>query len=243
MLSLAPRSNIKLTLVNQQEVNEVKSYVLISTIVLSFLICSLAMSADWGILMIDLGQKDTSKGVLILPSGGDGVHEPDTIGGRDCRSIPKIPGADTGNHAYFNVDSAVVQNKADSANVWIGIEFFDKPETGSTGILMDYDDKGDAYPDNAFALTLPTAGRTISFLGTGKWKIAIIAIDQAQFKQQGNGADFRIHIVPYKSGKLSLDHVWISNKAFKESDVTGGASAVSNSGKLAITWGKVKDSN
>jgi hypothetical protein len=133
-----------------------KRCALVLTVVLSFLISNLAMSADWGIVMIDLGKKDVSQGILILGSGGDGIHDPDTVGNKDCRTIPKVPpGLNTGNHAYFNIDSSVVANKSDSNKVWIGVEYYDKPEVGSTGILMDYDDKGDTYPQNAFALGLP----------------------------------------------------------------------------------------
>ena len=216
-------------------------YVLISTIVLSFLICSLAMSADWGIVMIDLGKKDASEGILILGSAGDGVHDPDSVAGKDCRSIPKVPpGLDTGNHAYFNIDGAVVADKAASSKVWIGVEYYDDPKAGATGIFMDYDNIGDASPNDAFALKLPKEGRTIKFTKTGQWKIAIIAIDQAEFKQQGNGADFRFHIDPYKLDKFYLDRIWASNREFKEKDLIG-VKAVSSSGKLAVTWGKVKD--
>lgn len=218
-------------------------HVFIFAIVFSFLISNLAMSADWGILMIDLGKKDISQGILVLAPGGDGVHEPDTVGGKDCRTIPRVPpGLNAGNHIYFNIDSTVIANKEKEDKLWIAVEYYDKPDVGSTGILMDYDDKGDAYPNNAFALNLPQAGRLINFEGTGEWKIAIIPITQAEFKQQGNGADFRFHIVPYMSGKFSVDRVWASNKEFKLADLMG-VKAVSNSGKLAITWGKVKNSD
>ncbi len=218
-------------------------YISIFTIIFSFLISSLAMSADWGILMIDLGKKDVSQGIVVLPSGGDGVHEPDTVGGKDCRTIPKVPpGLNAGNHIYFNIDSTVIANKEKEDKLWIAVEYYDKPDIGSTGILMDYDDKGDAYPNNAFALTLPQAGRLINFEGTEEWKIAIIPITQAEFKQQGNGADFRFHIVPYMSGKFSLDRVWASNKEFKMADLLG-AKAVSSFEKITTAWGKVKNSS
>jgi len=211
-------------------------------VTLSFVICTPLMSADWGIPMIDLGKKDVSNGVLLI-AGGDGFTEPDSIGGKDCRSVPKVPaGLNTGNHAYFIVDGTVIEHKADESKLWIGVEYYDRAEKGSTGILMDYDDKGDTYPQNAFALGLPQADRTINFLDTDGWVIAIIPITQAEFKEQGNGGDFRFHIVPYMSGKFYLDRIWVSNKEFKEADLIG-AKAISSGGKLAVCWGELKRNN
>ena len=195
-------------------------------VTLFFVICTPLMSADWGIQMIDLGKKDVSNGVLLI-AGGDGLTEPDSIGGKDCRSVPKVPpGLNTGNHAYFIVDKAVIANKEAEPKLWIGIEYYDRAEKGSTGILMDYDDQGDTYPQQAFALGLPQVGRTINFTDTNEWKIAIIPIDKTEFKEQGNGGDFRFHIVPYMSGKFYLDRIWVNNKEFKEADLIG-AKAVS----------------
>jgi len=203
--------------------------------------CGSLMAADWGILMIDLGKKDVSQGILML-EGADGVTEPDTIGGKEARVIPKVPPAlpGMGNHIYFIVDGTIIDGKSKEDKLWIAIEYFDKVDGGATGILMDYDDKGDTYPQQAFALNLPQGTRTINFTDTNEWKIAIIYIDQAEFKEQGNGGDFRFHIVPYMSGKFYVDRVWISNKEFKETDLTGKPQAVSLSGKLAISWGRIK---
>jgi hypothetical protein len=207
-----------------------------------FVLCASLMSADWGILMIDLGKKDVSQGIILI-AGGDGFTEPDSIGKKDCRSVPKVPpGLNAGNHAYFIVDKAVIANKEDESKLWIGVEYYDRAEKGSTGILMDYDDKGDTYPQNAFALGLPQAERTINFLDTDGWVIAIIPITQAEFKEQGNGGDFRFHIVPYMSGKFYLDRIWVSNKEFKEADLIG-AKAVSSGGKLAVCWSELKRKN
>jgi len=170
---------------------------------------------DWGILMIDLGKDDISQGIL-LHTHNDGVTEPANIEGRDCRIILKAPptSPNVGNHIYFNVD---IINKASENKLWVGIEYFDKSDGGATGIILDYDDKG----DSAFALGHPQDERTVSFTGTNQWKIAIIPIEEAEFKQQGNGADFRFHIFPYQKGVFYLNRVWISNREFKESDLIG----------------------
>jgi hypothetical protein len=211
-------------------------------VTLSFVICTPLMSADWGFPMIDLGKKDVSNGVLLI-AGGDGFTEPDSIGGKDCRSVPKVsPGLNAGNHAYFIVDKTVIANKEAESKLWIGIEYYDKAEAGSVSILMDYDDKGDTYPQNAFALGIPQAGRTVNFMGTDGWAIAIIPIIQAEFKEQGNGGDFRLHIVPYMSSKFYLDRIWVNNKEFKEADLVG-AKAVSSTGKLAVRWSELKRNN
>jgi hypothetical protein len=225
-----------------KEVTKMKLRIAFFTVTLSLILCTSLMSADWGILMIDLGKKDVSNGVLLL-AGGDGFTEPDSIGGKDCRSVPKVPpGQNTGNHAYFIVDGTVVNDKSAESKLWIGVEYYDLADDGPTDILMDYDDIGDAYPNQAFALTLPKDNRVIKFTKTEKWMIAIIAIDKAEFKEQGNGGDFRFHIEPYMSDIFYLDRVWVSNKELKEDDLTG-VKAVSPGGKLAVSWGELKREN
>ncbi len=217
-----------------------KDYIAFYVIIFIFVFCASSMSADWGILMIDLGKENVSKGIL-LHTNADGVTEPDDKAGLECRSVPKVPPAipNTGNHAYFIVDSTKIDNKAKEDKLWIAVEYFDKAEAGSTGILMDYDDKGDAYPNQAFALGLPKDKRTINFTDTNEWKIVIIPIEMAEFKEQGNGGDFRFHIVPYMSGKFYLNRIWVSNKELKESDLVA-VKAVRSANKMTSFWGKIK---
>lgn len=195
--------------------------------------------ADWGILMIDLGKQDRSEGIL-RHENADGITEADTVGGEDARVIPKTPpGLNTGNHIYFIIDPTVVQGKAKESKVWIAVEFFDEADGGATGIFMDYDDKGDAYPQQAFALGLPKEGRLIPFTNTGEWQIAIIAVEQAEFKEQGNGGDFRFHIDPYMSGDFALNRVWVSNHEITEADL-GSVQAITPGDKLTTLWGQLK---
>jgi hypothetical protein len=190
--------------------------------------------------MIDLGKDDVSQGVLLI-SSGDGFTEPDEVGGEECRSVPaKPPDLEAGNHAYFIVDTTLIDGKSEEDELWIAIEYFDEAEPGSTGFLMDYDDKGDQYPEQAFALGLPQADRTINFTDTSAWKIGIIHVESAEFKEQGNGADFRFHIVPYMTGAFYINRVWVSNNEFTESDLTEKA-AVSSLSKLATCWGGIKE--
>jgi hypothetical protein len=203
-------------------------------------ICSPLSAADWGILMIDLGKDDISQGILLL-TGADGATEPDEIGGQECRSVPaKPPNLEAGNHAYFIVDTTLIDGKSEEDELWIAIAYFDEAEPGSTGFLMDYDDKGDQYPDQAFALGLPQADRTINFTDTNEWKIGIIHVESAEFKEQGNGGDFRFHIVPYMTGAFYINRVWVSNNELTESDLTDKA-AVSSLSKLATCWGGMKE--
>lgn len=213
-------------------------YWLVSLSVL-FVLTLPAMAAEWGVLMIDLGTNDVSQGVLLHPCG-DGVTEPIAVADEDACVVPKTPpGLATGNHAYFIVDPAVVPDKSEESRLWIAVEYYDEAKGGASSIFMDYDDKGDVYPDQAFALNLPGETRTISFTNTKQWQIAIMEIEQAEFREQGNGGDFRFHILPYMSDALHLNRVWVSNNELTEADL-GEIQAVDVSDKLAICWASLK---
>lgn len=197
---------------------------------------------EWGILSIELGKENKENGIIERANGqeSDGITEPDKIGDKECKFVPKTPPGlgNTGNHIYFIVDSAVIPNKAKTNELWIAIEFFDSAKT-ATGIILQYDNVGDTYPDQAFALNTDQGPRTIKFTDTDEWKKVILHVEDAEFKEQGNNADFRYHIVDYMSEGFYVHKVWVSDHELTP-DELGAPEAVSSYGKIASVWGELK---
>jgi hypothetical protein len=208
-------------------------------VILAALAVSAAIGAEWGLLSIQLGKENISNGI-VEKSQADGVTEPDKIGGKECRFVPKTPpGMNTGNHIYFSVDTAVIPDKSKTNELWIAVEFYDSAKA-ATGLIMDWDDKGDVYPQQAFALNAPADLKRIPFEYTNEWRIAIKHITDAEFKDQGNGADFRFHIDPYMSEGFYVHKVWVSDHELTLEELTGVGQAVSPGEKTATFWAKVK---
>jgi len=211
----------------------------ISCLFMAVLLVSSAVGAEWGVLSIQLGKKNISNGIIEKPQA-DGVTEPKEIGGKECRFVPKTPpGMNTGNHIYFSVDPAVIPDKDKTNELWIAVEFYDSARA-ATGLILDWDDKGDVYPQQAFALNAPADLKKIPFEYTDRWRIAIKHITNAEFKDQGNNADFRFHIDPYMSEGFYIHQVWVSDHELTERDLTGGGQTVSPSGRITTFWAEVK---
>lgn len=195
---------------------------------------------EWGVLSIKLGKENEKNGIKEH-SSGDGVTEPDEIEDKECRFVPKTPpNENKGNHIYFIVDplDELPTDKSKTNELWIAVEFYDSAET-ATGIILQYDNEGDVYPDQAFALNVPQAPRTIEFTNTDEWKVAILHVEDAEFKEQGNSADFRFHIVDYMTEGFYVHKVWVSDHELTPEEV-GASEAVSSHGKIASLWGELK---
>lgn len=195
--------------------------------------------AGWGILSIELGEENRSNGIIEKPQA-DGFTEPAEVEGKKCRYVPEVPPnlPDMGNHIYFSVDRSVVPDKEKASELWIAVEFFDSAKKAQ-GLILDYDNKGDIYPQQAFALELPIERKLLPFENTGRWRIAIKHIEDAEFKDQGNNADFRFHIHPYKTEGFYIARVWVSDREIKEEDLIGRR-PVRPSESLPEIWGRAK---
>ena len=199
-----------------------------------------ALWAEWGILSIELGKENKSNGIIEKPQA-DGFTEPAEVEDRECRYVPEVPPnlPNVGNHIYFSVDRSVVPDKEKTHELWIAVEFFDSAKKAQ-GLILDYDNKGDIYPQQAFALDLPLEKKLIPFENTGEWRIAIKHIEDAEFKDQGNNADFRFHIHPYKTEGFYIARVWVSDREIKEEDLIGRQPVPCLYESLPEVWGRVK---
>lgn len=212
------------------------------TIAILYLYITLSFG-EWGVLSIELGEENKENGIIERDNGtsGDGITQADKIGDKECKVVSKTPPGqgNVGNHIYFIVDPTVVPDKAKTSELWIAVEFFDSAK-GASGILLDYDNEGDVYPDQAFALDVPQNLRMIEFTYTEEWKIGILHVEDAEFKKQGNSADFRYHIVDYMSDDFYVHKVWVSDQELTLEEL-GASKAVSSQDKMAITWAKLKN--
>jgi hypothetical protein len=142
-------------------------------------------------------------GLTIRPSGGDGYWEIATIDGRRC--VTTVPGPDSGvpRFLYFDVDDSFMFDQIDSVaelNVVLRDDAND-----CDAIRVDYDngDPAAGVFDGAFRPT-----RDIPLGKTGAWRMISVHLPDVRFCNRTNGADFRIAAVRGKQ-KLTVAEVMV----------------------------------
>jgi len=185
-------------------------------------------------IWIDLGKKN--EGVLLTQSEqGDGVTEPDTKAGVDCRKQPYPYNGPGHNHIYFKIDDSFMFSG--NFKVWIVMEYFDVGEQ----IDCQYDSNGAGPVNGAFRGAGNGAFPVLRPTNTEKWLIHIWPIKDGKFENRANGSDFRFST--HASGDMWINRVWVTlfepPNPFNP-DNLGRPKAVHPGSKLAIAWGMVR---
>jgi hypothetical protein len=111
----------------------------------------------------------------------------------ECRRVPINSPAGIGNYLYLNVDDSIVFNDGPT-ELWIAVEYFDE---GTDNLALQYDTVG----EDAFKLA-----EFVPLVDTQEWKIHIYHIPDAEFKNQTNGADFRLSM---EGMEFYINRVWV----------------------------------
>lgn len=185
-------------------------------------------------IWIDLGKKNEEH-LLMQAEQGDGITEPDTKAGVDCRKLP-YPYAGPGhNHMYFRIDDAFMFGG--EHKVWIVMEYFDVGEQ----IDCQYDSNGAGPVDGSFRGAGDGAFPALKPENTEKWRFHIWPIVDGRFENRGNGSDFRFST--HAAGDMWVDRVWVTlfepGDPFNPDDLSR-PKTVQPMDKSAITWGEMK---
>jgi len=186
----------------------------------------------------DLGEENDGL-LLTQTEGGDGVTEPDDVGGLECRVNPWPYGGPGNNHMYFRIDDAFMF--ATDTEAWIVIEYFDSLE--SQQINCQYDSNGAGPVGGAFRGAGDGAFPAIKPTGTDTWLAHTFHIEDGRFENRANGADFRFS--SHGQGSIWINRVWVSlvepPEDFDPNLPFGVSRSVEADGKLATTWAAAKD--
>jgi len=126
---------------------------------------------------VQLGREGESHGIQLVDFRGDGVTEPATKNGHDCRMIG--PTGNGSKYAYFAIDTELKWSESKRAEV--EIEYFDD---ASGAFRVQYDAHENAYQE---------ADKPVQRTGSEEWRTARFALAGARFANtQNGGADFRI---------------------------------------------------
>jgi hypothetical protein len=131
-------------------------------------------------LTIALGERNTGTG-LSVPSAGDGVNEPETIGGVSARRLT----GDRSGYLYVAIDHpAYAQGPVD---MYVVVEVWDE-RFGRISIQYDKDD-----PSPGVASKYTAAGDTLLLTGSGRWRQGVFHLPALRLGHgQNMGADFRL---------------------------------------------------
>ena len=127
---------------------------------------------------IHLAATNVSSG-LAHPQPADGVTEPTTVNGHDCRTLS------AGIYFYFAIDDALSHANASGQDATIEVEFHDS--SPGTRFVLQYDSLTASYDPHPVSYNPPDGGgwRTV------RWDIT----DGFFGNRQNGGADFRIALV------------------------------------------------
>ncbi len=154
-------------------------------------------------LTIALGEHNTSTG-LSVPSAGDGMNTPETIGGVSARRVS----GDRSGYLYVVIDHpAYAQGPVD---VYVIVEVLDE----AFGRVSIQYDKDDPAPDVASKYT--AAGDTLLLTGSGQWRRGVFYLPALRLGHgQNMGADFRLAghhfavrsltVTPHRPAEYDLD--------------------------------------
>jgi hypothetical protein len=185
----------------------------------------------------DLGEEN--EGLLLTQKeGGDGMTEPDDVGGLECRINPWPYAGPGHNHMYFDVDDTFLL--AVDVEAWLVVEYFDSLDAPQ--INCQYDSNGAGPVAGAFRGAGDGAFEAIKPAGTDTWLAYTFHIEDGRFENRANGADFRL--TSHGQGPIWINRVWLSlvepPEDFDPDLPFGQARAVDPVGKLAATWAAMK---
>ena len=189
-------------------------------------------------IWVDLGEEN--KGILLTQSEqGDGITEPATQDGVDCRENPWPYGGPGHNHMYFKIDDSFLFGGKHEA--WIVMEYFDSALAAQ--INCQYDSNGAGPVNGAFRGAGDGAFPMLNPEGTDKWHVHIWHINKdGKFENRANGSDFRFS--SNGQGPIWINRVWFSliepPDPFDPETPFGIGKAVEPAMKLATTWGTIK---
>lgn len=188
---------------------------------------------------VDLGAEDVGVLLAIAANGGDGITEPDTQGGVDCKKAPFPYEGPGHNHMYFDLDDSFIFGGENS--VWLVTEYFDAGEDGAA-INCQYDSNGDGPVDGAFRGAGDGAFEELAIENTNTWRFHVWPIPDARFENRANGHDMRFST--HARGDMWLNRVWVlrfePEIPFNPDSLSDVVSAAQPAGKLAATWGSLK---
>jgi hypothetical protein len=127
---------------------------------------------------IQLAASNSSTG-LTHSQEADGVTQPATVDGHDCRTLTE------GMYFYFAIDDALSHSNASGQAATIEVEFHDS--SPGTRLVLQYDSLDAAYKSHSVSYDPPDLGgwRTV------RWHLA----DGFFGNRQNGGADFRIALI------------------------------------------------
>lgn len=189
-------------------------------------------------IWIDLGEEN--QGLLLTQvEGGDGVTEPDDIGGLECRVNPWPYAGPGHNHMYFRIDDAFLL--AVDVEAWIIVEYFDSADAQQ--INCQYDSNGAGPVGGAFRGAGDGAFEAVKPAGTDAWLTHTFHIEDGRFENRANGADFRL--TSHGQGSIWVNRVWVSliepPEDFDPDLPFGVSRAVTSTGKLPTIWAALRD--
>lgn len=141
---------------------------------------------------IDLGNPIVEDGLTLYTSNGDGQPVESVIDGVYSLRTDK---ENDSIFLYFDVDDTFI--KGGSNEVEVEVEYYDDT-IGTFGI---------GYDDEGVGATAGTEG--VQLKGSGQWLKAVLTIPDAEFKNELNGADFRIGLYTPRMGYVGDNDVSI----------------------------------
>ncbi|MBI1930743.1 DUF5010 domain-containing protein [Candidatus Poribacteria bacterium] len=131
------------------------------------------------VVWTDLGAANDTHGLIQLELT-DGVTEPASIGGKECKKLPYPYSGPGNNHMYFDVNRQFIF--AEKTEVWIVVAYFDVGQQ----MVLQYDSPGEGIPAQFKSASV------IQMTGSQTWKETIFHLDDAFFGNRANGTDFRL---------------------------------------------------
>ena len=130
-------------------------------------------------LSIVLGEKNQEAG-LVVPSGGDGTNQPDTLQGKPVRRIA----GDRGSYLYVRVNHPEYQKGP--VDLYVTAEVFDD----CIGRITVTYDKASEHPN--IGTKYAAADNTYMLLGSGRWRKLSFFMPQMRLGHgQNHGSDLR----------------------------------------------------
>jgi hypothetical protein len=138
-------------------------------------------------------QPDKAEGLALRPSSGDGVWRAARVDDAEAVVSAPNPHSQTGRYLYFDVDDAFAFGLTGRPAV-VRITYRD---AGCAAFAVEYDSTVAEGPlDGAFR---PAASIAVS--DSGRWRTAVVALDDCRFMNRCNGTDLRLAIT---GGELEL---------------------------------------
>ncbi|MBT3265904.1 hypothetical protein HN371_02070 [Candidatus Poribacteria bacterium] len=187
---------------------------------------------------VDLGEEN--EGLLLTQEEqGDGMTEPDDVGGLECRINPWPYAGPGHNHMYFRIDDAYLF--ATNTEAWIIMEYFDSADAQQ--IDCQYDSNGAGAVAGAFRGAGDGAFEAAKPTGSETWLTHTFHLEDGRFENRANASDFRLS--SHGQGSIWINRVWVSlvepPEDFDPELPFGVSRPVDAAGKAVTTWAALRD--